>query len=136
MAPSTVSLTGNRDRGDDNKHDGDYKYSFVFVFHFHRFFLLKTTPVFRLPWIGRSFNIETYYFICYSAVEDCDGSRTVPVAAFHFQFEHSAANGILQTMRLKPGHVFDVGQLKLEVQPLVCYTGTVSVCAIPYKHFG
>ena len=89
---------------------------------------METTPLFRLPWIGRSFNIEIYSFICYSALEDCDGSRTVPIAAFHFQFEHSTTNGILQTMRLKPGHVFDVGQLKLEVHPLVCYTGNVSVC--------
>ena len=30
LAPSTVSLTSNRDHGDDNKHDGDYSRSTMY----------------------------------------------------------------------------------------------------------
>ena len=47
----------------------------------------------------------------------------MPDETFHFEIKHSATNGILQTMSLKPGHVFDEGQLKLEIHPVVCHTG-------------
>ena len=63
--------------------------------------------------------------MCYSSVENCDGSGSISDEAFHFEFKHSATNGILETMNLKPGHVFDVGQLKLDVHPIVCRAGTI-----------
>ena len=63
-------------------------------------------------------------------MEDCDGSGSIPDHAFHFEIKHGATNGILETMRLKPGHVFDVGQLKIVVHPIVCHAGNFNVTYI------
>ena len=53
----------------------------------------------------------------------CNESGSIQNDAFHFKFKHSATNGILEAMSLKPGHVFDVGQLRIDVHPIVCHTG-------------
>ena len=55
-------------------------------------------------------------------ITDCNGSNTFLNVneAFHFEFEQSLTNGPLHSMRLKEGHVFDVGQLQLLVHPIVC----------------
>ena len=61
------------------------------------------------------------YLINSPTITDCSGANSFQRDAFHFELEHSLTHGALQSMRLKQGHVFDVGQLQLLVHPVVCH---------------
>ena len=76
----------------------------------------------------RSFNDFTckskqfyFYLINSPTITDCSGANNFQSDAFHFELEYSLTHGALQSMRLKQGHVFDVGQLQLLVHPVVCH---------------
>ena len=43
--------------------------------------------------------------------------------AFHFDVHKSSSHGYIEAMQVKGGHTFDVGQLTLSVNPIVCQTG-------------
>lgn len=58
-------------------------------------------------------------------VKDCYGPETFHEDAFHIEFEHDNDIGLIKSMTLKENHVFDVTQLKLDVNPVVCYIGKV-----------
>ena len=61
----------------------------------------------------------------HSVVKDCYGPKTVHEDDFHLEFEHDNDTGLIKSMTLKENHVFDVTQLKLDVNPVVCYIGKV-----------
>ena len=58
-----------------------------------------------------------------TVIEDCHGIEIFPETDFRLQFEHDSTSGVIQSMVVKQDHVFDVNQLKLDVNPIVCYAG-------------
>ena len=60
-------------------------------------------------------------------MEDCDGTAVLPHHHFHLEFKHDPHSGLLDSMRIKDGHTFDVNRLKLRINPIVCFTGLTTM---------
>ena len=58
-------------------------------------------------------------------MQDCSGRDfQQPIDdAFHFDVVTNPSRGYIEEMRLKPNHVFDVSQLTIWVNPIVCQSG-------------
>ena len=57
LAPSTVSLTGDRAQGDDSKHDSHYSTPWLFILQF----ISNKTKVLTLLWDKRYHNTSIYH---------------------------------------------------------------------------
>ena len=58
-----------------------------------------------------------------SVVEDCEETSVQDEKYFHLEFIHDQQSGLIDSMRLKEGHPFDINRLKLRINPIVCYAG-------------
>ena len=70
--------------------------------------------------------------MCFSILQNCDGKMYDQSLSdqFHFEVTRSTSYGYIEQLTLKNDHVFDVNQLMLKVNPIVCYTGTVAYFTI------
>ena len=80
--------------------------------------------------LGLDFSIPSYThftFLCSycSTLHDCNGEifQQHVDSYFHFEVLRSSSYGYIETLKLKDNHVFDVNQLTIKVNPIVCYTG-------------
>ena len=68
------------------------------------------------------FVLNVLYF---SILQNCEGQMTDQSLSdqFHFNVTRSTSYGYIEQLTLKEDHIFDVNQLMLKVNPIVCYTG-------------
>ena len=61
----------------------------------------------------------------FRVLQNCDGEMTDQSLSdqFHFDVTRSTLYGYIEQLTLKKDHIFDVNQLLLKVNPIVCYAG-------------
>ena len=60
-----------------------------------------------------------------SIIQECNG-RSLPNSiedSFHFEVQTNVPHKYIETLQLKPGHIFDVGKTTIIVNTLVCEAG-------------